>query len=271
MGPKLAKSGFVGLHFTGVATRPGRTLTVKRTCAFLLRGRLSDNLSVSASVARCHSPASLALPAVDPHTRPRASATSMADNAFTGARGEPDLLMSKTHEKDTLDDASSGENVHGGPRELTAAEEKILSSAYLKLDLFFLSTLTFIYWLNFLDRANIGNARAAGRYLAFLPRFQTRSAMLTQRNCRLAGRPRSLQHRVFYSPYCHLHKLPLCRMAIGHVLQEDVRTRFDTIVAFRLIHMQRFQLRSTSSMCRLGSRLHFPRIRPELRRARRCS
>jgi len=86
----------------------------------------------------------------------------MADNAFTGARGEPDLLMSKTHEKDTLDDASSGENVHGGPRELTAAEEKILSSAYLKLDLFFLSTLTFIYWLNFLDRANIGNARAAG-------------------------------------------------------------------------------------------------------------
>ena len=168
VGPKLAKSGFVGLHFTGVATRPGRTLTVKRTCAFLLRGRLSDNLSVSASVARCHSPASLALPAVDPHTRPRASATSMADNAFTGARGEPDLLMSKTHEKDTLDDASSGENVHGGPRELTAAEEKILSSAYLKLDLFFLSTLTFIYWLNFLDRANIGNARAAGTLLSCL-------------------------------------------------------------------------------------------------------
>lgn len=86
----------------------------------------------------------------------------MADNAFTGARGEPDLLMTKTTEK--ADDASSGDDVHqGGIRALSEAEEKILSKAYLKLDLFFLSTLTIIYWLNFLDRANIGNARAAGR------------------------------------------------------------------------------------------------------------
>ena len=90
----------------------------------------------------------------------------MADNALIGARSEPDLFMDRTHEKhDGLDDASSGENPLGAARSLSAAEEKILSSAYLKLDLYLLSIVTIIYWLNFLDRANIGNARAAGEHL----------------------------------------------------------------------------------------------------------
>jgi len=46
--------------------------------------------------------------------------------------------------------------------ELTPAEEKALKVVYRKLDCYLLSSVTIIYWLNFLDRANIGNARAAG-------------------------------------------------------------------------------------------------------------
>lgn len=41
-------------------------------------------------------------------------------------------------------------------------DEKILRKALIKLDCFLLTTITIAYLLNFLDRANIGNAKAAG-------------------------------------------------------------------------------------------------------------
>lgn len=43
---------------------------------------------------------------------------------------------------------------------LTAEEEKALKKIYLKLDCFFLSLITILYWLNFLDR---GGYRARPR------------------------------------------------------------------------------------------------------------
>ena len=39
---------------------------------------------------------------------------------------------------------------------------RALKSGLLKLDCFLLPVATIIYFLNFLDRSNIGNARAAG-------------------------------------------------------------------------------------------------------------
>jgi len=60
-------------------------------------------------------------------------------------------------DKDNFSNGVNGERIP-----LTAEEEKGLKKIYLKLDCFLLTLVTVMYWLNFLDRANIGNARAAG-------------------------------------------------------------------------------------------------------------
>lgn len=96
----------------------------------------------------------------------------MADLNFAGTADKhaalvPDDSRSWHGKEDSLQGAAH--QVRTGPAQLSPADEKILSKAYLKLDLFFLSSLTVIYWLNFLDRANIGNARAAGAYKYSLP------------------------------------------------------------------------------------------------------
>lgn len=109
----------------------------------------------------------------------------MADINFVGAADKPDVFLGD-NKTGTLDDGSTTNHIpHSG--HLSDAEEKLLSKAYLKLDAFFLTSITIIYWLNFLgelniymlhkcscytdeslcslhsDRANIGNARAAGK------------------------------------------------------------------------------------------------------------
>ncbi|KAL7422803.1 hypothetical protein Q5752_002099 [Cryptotrichosporon argae] len=47
-------------------------------------------------------------------------------------------------------------------RALDRADERALRPALRKLDMFFLPAVTAIYFLNFLDRSNIGNAKTAG-------------------------------------------------------------------------------------------------------------
>ncbi|KAK9898406.1 MFS general substrate transporter [Cystobasidium minutum MCA 4210] len=79
----------------------------------------------------------------------------MADLNFMGANDKPDVFAAD--KASSLPEEPTPSSLH-----LSDAEEKVLSKAYRKLDLFFLTSITTIYWLNFLDRANIGNARAAG-------------------------------------------------------------------------------------------------------------
>lgn len=75
----------------------------------------------------------------------------MADINFVGASDKPDVFAAD-HKSGTLEDASTTAphpTIH-----LTDAEEKILSKAYLKLDAFFLTSITIIYWLNFLGESS---------------------------------------------------------------------------------------------------------------------
>jgi hypothetical protein len=60
-----------------------------------------------------------------------------------------------------------------------AYDEKILKKAMMKLDFFLLTTITICYLLNFLDRANIGNAKAAGLLEALDMSSQQYSIALT--------------------------------------------------------------------------------------------
>jgi len=74
----------------------------------------------------------------------------MADINFVGANGKPDVFLGD-HKgaSSSMEDASSPATPHHAVP-LTDAEEKVLAKAYLKLDMFFLTTITTIYWLNFL-------------------------------------------------------------------------------------------------------------------------
>lgn len=80
----------------------------------------------------------------------------MADNALLT---EKPLVNT---ESKFLDEETHSAMAYGGNVELTAEEEKELHKAYFKLDIYLTTLVTTLYWLNFLDRANIGNARAAG-------------------------------------------------------------------------------------------------------------
>jgi hypothetical protein len=69
----------------------------------------------------------------------------MADINFADDRDKSDMY---------LEGASSpvGKNVQAP--QLSDADEKILAKAYLKLDFFFLTIVTCIYWLNFLGESS---------------------------------------------------------------------------------------------------------------------
>lgn len=113
----------------------------------------------------------------------------MADINFIGTSDKPDVFLGDQKHNGSSMEESSTTNAHHASIQLSDHEEKVLKKAYLKLDMFFLTTITIIYWLNFLggsiineaiathrcftdflhslvgdhlDRANIGNARAAG-------------------------------------------------------------------------------------------------------------
>ncbi|WRT63132.1 uncharacterized protein IL334_000035 [Kwoniella shivajii] len=64
-------------------------------------------------------------------------------------------------------------------------DKRALRSALLKLDSFLLPLCAFLYFLNFLDRSNIGNAKAAG----------------LQTDLKLTNRQYSIALTVTYVPY----------------------------------------------------------------------
>lgn len=69
----------------------------------------------------------------------------MADLNFMGANDKPDVFAAD--KASSLPEEPTPSSLH-----LSDAEEKVLSKAYRKLDLFFLTSITTIYWLNFLGR-----------------------------------------------------------------------------------------------------------------------
>lgn len=75
---------------------------------------------------------------------------------------------------------------------LTEPDPKVLRKALFKLDMIFLPSVTLIYFLSFLDRANIGNAKAAG--------------LMT--DLKLTNRQYSIALTVTYVPYI-VAELPL--------------------------------------------------------------
>lgn len=71
----------------------------------------------------------------------------MADLNFLGASDKPDVFLGD--KASTPEDASGPVSLH-----LSDHEEKVLAKAYRKLDAFFLTSITIIYWLNFLGECH---------------------------------------------------------------------------------------------------------------------
>lgn len=69
----------------------------------------------------------------------------MADLNFLGANDKPDVYLGD--KASTPEEASAPLSTH-----LSDHEEKVLSKAYRKLDFYFLTSITIIYWLNFLGK-----------------------------------------------------------------------------------------------------------------------